>query len=157
ALSFVNDSIATRTLAVRSALEGATPPVAWLVGGRDKGAELEPLREAAQGRVGRVVGFGEDGEKFARALGLPFVLSGGGQDGREVMRRAVRAGVDALDGAGTVLLSPIGTSFDLYPDYSARGEAFREAALELAAELDRADPGGSGPEPANAPSGREKR
>ncbi|MGI8748279.1 MAG: UDP-N-acetylmuramoyl-L-alanine--D-glutamate ligase, partial [Deinococcus sp.] len=83
ALSFVNDSIATRTLAVRSALEGATPPLAWLVGGRDKGAELEPLREAAQGRVRRVVGFGEDGDKFARALGLPFVLSGGGQDDRE--------------------------------------------------------------------------
>ncbi|MDL2345483.1 UDP-N-acetylmuramoyl-L-alanine--D-glutamate ligase, partial [Deinococcus sp. MIMF12] len=69
---FVDDSIATRTLAVQAALERSVPPVAWLVGGRDKGADLAPLREAAQGRVTRVIAFGEDGEALARGLGLPF-------------------------------------------------------------------------------------
>ena len=53
------DSIATRTIAVQAALERAAPPIAWLVGGRDKGADLAPLREAARGRVKTVIAFGE--------------------------------------------------------------------------------------------------
>ncbi len=138
-LRFVNDSIATRTIAVQAALQQAVPPVAWLVGGRDKGAELEPLRAAAQGRVSRVIGFGEDGENFARELGLPsFVVTGSG--GEETMRKAVQAAVGALslngEPSGTVLLSPIGTSFDLYRDYAERGRVFTQAAHDMVAQLE---------------------
>jgi UDP-N-acetylmuramoylalanine--D-glutamate ligase len=140
-LRFVNDSIATRTIAVQAALQQAAPPIAWLVGGRDKGAELEPLRLAAQGRVARVIGFGDDGEKFASALGLPFFLVGG-DDGGEVMRNAVTAAVGALslhgEPQGTVLLSPIGTSFDLYRDYAERGRAFVQAAQDVVDQLEEA-------------------
>lgn len=129
---FVEDSIATRTLAVEAALERARPPVAWLVGGRDKGADLAPLRQAAGDHVARVIAFGEDGEALARALGLPFETVGGAT-GDEVMANAVRAGLAALDGEGTVLLAPIGTSFDLFRDYKARGESFARAARALCA------------------------
>ncbi|GGK26062.1 UDP-N-acetylmuramoylalanine--D-glutamate ligase [Deinococcus malanensis] len=128
---FIEDSIATRTLAVQAALERAQPPIAWLVGGRDKGAELEPLRNAAAGRVTRVIAFGEDGEALARGLGLPYDRVEG-RDGDEVMLNAARAGLQALDGEGTVLLAPIGTSFDLFRDYKARGESFARAARRLA-------------------------
>lgn len=134
-VAFVDDSIATRTLAVQAALERATPPVAWLVGGRDKGAELEPLIGAARGRVAQVIAFGQDGEALARRLGLPFTPVGG-EGGDEVMANAARAGLEALGGAqgqGTVLLAPIGTSFDLFSDYAARGQSFRRAALALGA------------------------
>ena len=138
-LRFVNDSIATRTIAVQAALEQATPPIAWLVGGRDKGAELEPLRQAAQGKVTRVIGFGEDGEKFARALGLPFLLVSG-NGGEEVMHSAVQAAVGMLslggEPAGTVLLSPIGTSFDLYRDYAERGQVFAQASRDVVRRLE---------------------
>lgn len=129
---FIEDSIATRTLAVQAALERATPPVAWLVGGRDKGADLAPLREAAAGRVALVVAFGEDGETLARGLGLPY-RAVPGATGDESMDRAVQAGLDALEGAGTVLLAPIGTSFDQFRDYRERGDSFRRAAQALAA------------------------
>ncbi|WP_414657319.1 UDP-N-acetylmuramoyl-L-alanine--D-glutamate ligase [Deinococcus sp. VB343] len=135
---FIEDSIATRTIAVESALRQATAPIAWLVGGRDKGAELEPLRAAAQGRVTQVIAFGEDGEKLARelwaqGLGLPFQVVQA-DTGDDTMRRAVRAGWEALggkDGAGTVLLAPVGTSFDQFRDYKERGESFRCAVHEL--------------------------
>ncbi|WP_221089237.1 UDP-N-acetylmuramoyl-L-alanine--D-glutamate ligase [Deinococcus aquaedulcis] len=130
-VTFIEDSIATRTLAVQAALDRARPPVAWLVGGRDKGAELAPLREAAQGRVTQVIAFGEDGETMARALGLPYRVVGG-EDGEAIMRAAVQAGLDALPGGGTVLLAPVGTSFDQFRDYKARGESFRRAAQALA-------------------------
>jgi UDP-N-acetylmuramoylalanine--D-glutamate ligase len=132
---FIDDSIATRTLAVEAALTRAPAPVAWLVGGRDKGADLAPLRAAAQGRVSCVVAFGEDGEALARALGLPFETVGGA-DGDAVMDAAVRAGLAVLGGPGgrgSVLLAPIGTSFDLFSDYRARGESFARAAQRLTA------------------------
>ncbi|MFC5847355.1 UDP-N-acetylmuramoyl-L-alanine--D-glutamate ligase [Deinococcus petrolearius] len=134
-VAFIDDSIATRTLAVQAALERATPPIAWLVGGRDKGAELEPLIGAARGRVAQVVAFGEDGEALAARLGLPF-RAVGGEGGDEVMANAARAGLEALGGpggSGTVLLAPVGTSFDLFRDYKARGESFRRAAAALGA------------------------
>ena len=139
---FIEDSIATRTLAVEAALTRAVPPIAWLVGGRDKGADLAPLREAAQGRVQRVIAFGEDGEALARALGLPFQAVTG-EGGDAVMRAAARAGLEALGGlggSGTVLLAPIGTSFDLFRDYKARGESFARAARELSGLTSGAHP-----------------
>ncbi|WP_188904432.1 UDP-N-acetylmuramoyl-L-alanine--D-glutamate ligase [Deinococcus aerophilus] len=131
---FINDSIATRTIAVQAALERSTPPVVWLVGGRDKGADLAPLREAARGRVVRVIAFGEDGEALARGLELPFTAVQG-PDGDETMRRAVGAAVQVLEGSpeGTVLLAPVGTSFDQFRDYAQRGESFRRAVEALEA------------------------
>ncbi|MBZ9752011.1 UDP-N-acetylmuramoyl-L-alanine--D-glutamate ligase [Deinococcus sp. HMF7604] len=131
-VTFIEDSIATRTLAVQAALDRAHPPVAWLVGGRDKGAELAPLRQAAQGRVTQVIAFGEDGEALARSLGLPYRVVTG-EDGEATMRAAVQAGLEALPDGGTVLLAPVGTSFDQFRDYKARGESFRRAAQALAA------------------------
>ncbi|WP_309569662.1 UDP-N-acetylmuramoyl-L-alanine--D-glutamate ligase [Deinococcus sp.] len=134
-VQFIEDSIATRTIAVQAALERARPPVVWLVGGRDKGADLQPLRAAAQGRVSRVIAFGEDGPALAAQLGLPYDTVQGA-DGDDTMRRAARAGLDALPGHGTVLLAPIGTSFDQFRDYKARGDAFRHAAHALATRTD---------------------
>lgn len=134
---FIEDSIATRTIAVEAALTRAPAPIAWLVGGRDKGANLAPLREAARGQVTRVIAFGEDGEALARGLGLPFETVTG-EGGDAVMRAAAWAGLEALGGpggTGTVLLAPIGTSFDLFRDYRARGDSFTRAARELAAAL----------------------
>lgn len=130
---FVEDSIATRTIAVQAALERAVTPIAWLVGGRDKGAEMEPLRAAAQDRVVKVIAFGEDGEKLARDLGLPYQVVPGAT-GDESMQNAVQAGLSALGSSGTILLAPIGTSFDQFKDYKARGESFRRAAQTLAQE-----------------------
>ncbi|MDO4264421.1 MAG: UDP-N-acetylmuramoyl-L-alanine--D-glutamate ligase, partial [Deinococcus sp.] len=126
-VSFIEDSIATRTIAVQAALEQARPPVVWIVGGRDKGAELAPLREAAQGRVRQVIAYGEDGPHFAQALGLPHTTVTA-QDGAAAMTDVVtQAMVHLPEGQGTVLLAPIGTSFDLFPNYQARGAAFRAA------------------------------
>ena len=130
-VKFIEDSIATRTLAVEAALSRAAPPIAWLVGGRDKGAELDTLIQAARGRVTRVIAFGEDGEKLATQLGLPFETVTG-TDSDDIMHNATQAGFNALDGQGTVLLAPIGTSFDLFKDYKARGASFARAAQAIA-------------------------
>jgi len=131
-LRFVNDSIATRTVAVEAALQQAAAPIAWLVGGRDKGADLAPLRRAAGGKVRQVIAFGQDGEQLARQLGLPYqVVDFGELSGEATMHEAVRLAAEGLlEGGpgGTVLLAPIGTSFDLYRDYAERGAVFTAAA-----------------------------
>jgi UDP-N-acetylmuramoylalanine-D-glutamate ligase len=47
--------------------------------------------------------------------------------------------VDApADAIGTVLLSPAAASFDMFPDYAARGRAFKDAVRGLASP-DRRD------------------
>ena len=79
-----------------------------------------------------MIAFGQDGEKLARALGLPFdVVPFAGQTGEATMQEALRLATAQLDNEGTVLLSPIGTSFDLYRDYAQRGAVFTAAARAL--------------------------
>lgn len=129
-LRFIDDSIATRTLAVQAALERAPAPVVWLVGGRDKGADLRALEEVVARKVQHIVAFGEDGPKFAAHFGKPTTTVRA-QNGTEVMREAVQAATQVIEGGeGSVLLAPIGTSFDLYTDYKVRGKAFAEAARD---------------------------
>ncbi|ADV67300.1 UDP-N-acetylmuramoyl-L-alanine--D-glutamate ligase [Deinococcus maricopensis] len=137
-VAFVEDSIATRTIAVQAALTRARGPVAWLVGGIDKGADLAALEGVVREKVARVVAFGQDGPAFAgyfdAACGVPVTLVPGA-DAARVMADAVRAAYASLPGEGTVLLAPIGTSFDLWRDYKARGAAFADAARALVAEV----------------------
>ncbi len=47
------------------------------------------------------------------------------------MGEAVSAAADAVQPGDVVLLSPAGTSFDAYPNFEARGEAFRRLVAAL--------------------------
>jgi UDP-N-acetylmuramoylalanine--D-glutamate ligase len=134
---FIEDSIATRVLAVQAALENAPAPIAWLVGGRDKltseehATELKKL-EPLLSKVSVLMAFGESGLEYAKALqhtGIRIVdLSQ--ETAQTLMQTAVQLGFEAALG-GSVLLAPLGTSFDLYKNYKARGQAFREAVKAL--------------------------
>ncbi|MDZ7707776.1 MAG: UDP-N-acetylmuramoyl-L-alanine--D-glutamate ligase [Trueperaceae bacterium] len=135
---FVDDSIATRELAVAAALEAATPPIAWIVGGRDKGADPDAVRTLVPGRVAQLIGIGEAGPRFVQA----FAQEAPGRivpdaDGRAAMAAAVRIGAETVRarGGGTVLLAPLAASFDQFRDHEARGRAFRDAVLALAGEV----------------------
>jgi UDP-N-acetylmuramoylalanine--D-glutamate ligase len=134
---FVDDSIATRELAVAAALDAATPPVAWIVGGRDKGADPEVLRSLLPGRVVRTVGIGEAGPDFVARFAdqVPGTVIDDA-DGAAALRRAVRTAAEALRerGGGTVLLAPLAASFDQFQDYAERGRAFRAAVDDLLEE-----------------------
>jgi UDP-N-acetylmuramoylalanine--D-glutamate ligase len=135
---FIEDSIATRVLAVQAALENAPAPIAWLVGGRDKltpeehATELKKL-EPLLYKVKVLLAFGESGLEYAKAFqhtGIRIVdLSQ--ESAQTLMPKAVQLGLQAAQG-GSVLLAPLGTSFDLFKNYKARGQAFKEAAQALA-------------------------
>lgn len=134
---FIEDSIATRTLAVQRALEATPAPIVWLVGGQDKGADLSVLEGLVRERVVHCIGFGEAGEAFTDILGrwtdTSYIAE---RDGRRTMVQAVQQATKHLGGSGgTVLLAPLGTSFDQFRDYRARADAFAEAAKAELARL----------------------
>ena len=135
---FIEDSIATRVLAVQSALENAPAPIAWILGGRDKLTpeehltEFPKLEQLVNNKVSLLIAFGESGLEYAKALhhlGVT-ILDLTQEPTATLMQKAVQYGLESAKG-GTVLLAPLGTSFDLYKNYKARGLAFRDATLEL--------------------------
>jgi UDP-N-acetylmuramoylalanine--D-glutamate ligase len=146
---FIDDSIATRVLAVQAALENAPAPIAWILGGRDKLTELEretelpKLEPLVKERVAVLFAFGESGLEYAKyfqGFGVRIVdltrLSGA-----DAMLAAVRQGFEIVQHStsaahGSVVLAPLGTSFDLFKDYKARGQAFREAVQRLTSSLE---------------------
>ena len=135
---FVDDSIATRELAVAAALEAAPPPIVWIAGGVDKGGDVEALRPLHEGRVTLTLGIGASGAALCERVGTWGRSERiDAADGREALRRAVARAWEVLraeHGArGSVLLAPLAASFDQFRDYRDRGDAFRDAVAALIA------------------------
>ena len=125
---FINDSKATNADAARQAL-ASYPRSFWIAGGRAKQGGIDDLEELFP-RVVEAFLIGEAAGPFAARLGeTPHRISGD-------MASAVKAAAEAAAATGreeVVLLSPAAASFDQYPDFEARGEAFRAAVLNLGA------------------------
>ncbi len=131
AVRFVNDSKATNADAARQALSSYAS-VFWIAGGRAKDGGIEDLTDLFP-RVAHAYLIGEAAEDFARTLAsTPHTLC------RDMATAVRQAAADAAKAAETegpqvVLLSPACASFDQFPDFEARGEAFRAAVLNLGA------------------------
>lgn len=125
---FINDSKATNADAARQALSSYDRSF-WIAGGRAKGGGIDELEDLFP-RVVEAFLIGEAAGPFAARLGeTPHRISGD-------MASAVQAAAAAAAATGreeVVLLSPAAASFDQYPDFEARGEAFRAAVLNLGA------------------------
>ncbi|MGF1593622.1 MAG: UDP-N-acetylmuramoyl-L-alanine--D-glutamate ligase [Kiloniellaceae bacterium] len=123
---YVNDSKATNADAAAKAL-ACYDHILWIAGGRAKEGGLEGL-EPYFGRIAQAFLIGEAAEDFARTLEghVPVSLSG-------TIAQAVTAARDVasrLPGS-VVLLSPACASFDQFPNFEKRGEAFVEAVAAL--------------------------
>jgi len=125
---FINDSKATNADAARQALASYERSF-WIAGGRAKAGGIDDLEDLFP-RVVEAFLIGEAAGPFAARLGdTPHRISGD-------MASAVAAAAGAAAATGreeVVLLSPAAASFDQYPDFEARGEAFRAAVLNLGA------------------------
>ncbi len=128
-IRFINDSKATNADAARQALASYERSF-WIAGGRAKGGGIDDLEDLFP-RVVEAFLIGEAAGPFAARLGeIPHRISGD-------MASAVQAAAKAAAATGreeVVLLSPAAASFDQYPDFEARGEAFRAAVLALGAK-----------------------
>ena len=121
--TWVNDSIATSPERTMAGLRAFEEPVVLLLGGRDKNLPLDGLAALAATRCRAVVCFGESGDLFAGAVG-PVV---GDTTRVTTLDDAVALAATKAEPGDVVLLSPAGTSFDAYPNFEARGDAFRRA------------------------------
>jgi len=127
-IKFVNDSKATNADAARQALM-SYPTSFWIAGGRAKEGGIAELADLFP-RVAKAYLIGEAAEDFAATLGsTPHVIA------KEMATAVALAAEDAAQAGGdaVVLLSPACASFDQFPDFEARGEAFRAAVLNLGA------------------------
>jgi UDP-N-acetylmuramoylalanine--D-glutamate ligase len=124
---FINDSKATNADAAGRALLSFSN-IYWIIGGKPKDGGITSLAPLF-GRVKKAYLIGEASEAFARALGqaIPYVFS------KTLDRAVAEAGADA-DANGldaVVLLSPACASYDQFPNFEKRGDAFRSLVLAL--------------------------
>ena len=131
---FVNDSKATNADAARQAL-AAYPSVFWIAGGRAKDGGIDDLSDL-HSHIARAYLIGEAADAFAAKLAdVDHVIAHTMEAAVQAAARDAAAAAQQDRGGGqVVLLSPACASFDQYPDFEARGEAFRAAVLNLGAQ-----------------------
>ncbi len=124
---YVNDSKATNVNAVWFALDSYTVPVVLILGGRDKGNDYSILIPQIREKVHTIVAIGEAREKIYDQLGeiVPHLLEAGS------MKEAVKLARKSAKRGEVVLLSPACSSFDMFKNFEDRGNAFKQAVLEL--------------------------
>ncbi len=125
---FVNDSKATNADAAEKALL-SFPDIYWILGGKPKEGGIEPLAPLFP-KIRKAYLIGASAEDFARTLGdrVPHALCG-------TLEVAVTAAAaDALESDAVepvVLLSPACASYDQFPNFEVRGDAFRDLVKAL--------------------------
>ncbi len=155
-IRYVNDSQGTQPDAVVAALQAFEGPIVLIAGGRDKGVDLSPLARVVADRAAAAVLIGESAAKLERLFAgaglrtiehaptLETAIGRAGELAREAAaadaanaaaeKPAERLGGASPEPAATVLLSPAAASFDMFPDYEARGRAFKVAVAALPGE-----------------------
>lgn len=118
---WINDSKGTNVGATLAAIEGFDQPKIMIMGGQSKGADLSPLTEAINSSVSAVILLGEDAAKIKVILKQPIktVMV-------ETLEEAVLYAKNIAEQGEVVLFSPACASFDMFDNYIARGEAFRQ-------------------------------
>ena len=123
---FINDSKATNAEAAAPALS-SFEKVRWIAGGLAKDGGTAALATQFP-RVEKAYLVGEAASTFAAQLGdaVPYEISG------TIEIAVANAAKDAAgDHEAVVLLSPAAASFDQFPNFEKRGEAFKLAVARL--------------------------
>jgi len=116
--------------AVRS-LEAMSRPTVLIAGGADKKSDFTQL--------GAVIGRAQPGVRRLILIGqaAPLIETAARDAGYEAishassMEEAVRIAASFAEQGDAVMLSPSCASFDMFADFEARGEAFRQAVRSL--------------------------
>lgn len=125
-VAYYNDSKATNTGAVISALGQFKERIVLIAGGRDKGDDYRLLRESVSSRVAKMIVIGEAASQLDAALSdvVPTVHA-------TSIEQAVELAAQCADAGDVVLLSPACASFDMFKSYKHRGDSFKAAVLAM--------------------------
>ncbi|MCZ6711386.1 MAG: UDP-N-acetylmuramoyl-L-alanine--D-glutamate ligase [Gammaproteobacteria bacterium] len=131
-VNYVDDSKATNIGATLAALHGLgsslQPNLVLIAGGEGKDADFAPLREPVGRFVKHVILLGVDAAAIEAALDSVVPVSH-----VESLAAAVARASSVASRGDLVLLSPACASFDMFENFSDRGEHFAAAVRELAA------------------------
>jgi UDP-N-acetylmuramoylalanine--D-glutamate ligase len=125
---FINDSKATNADAAAKALS-SFEPIYWIAGGIPKAGGIDSLKPLF-GRIVKAYLIGQAADDFAHAIGGAIPVEMSGTLDKAVAAAARDAMRDGRSGAA-VLLSPACASFDHYPNFEVRGDAFRALVGKL--------------------------
>jgi UDP-N-acetylmuramoylalanine--D-glutamate ligase len=126
-VDFVDDSKGTNVGATVAALYGLSLPLVLIAGGMGKGQNFAPLADPIRRHAKAVVAIGQDGEiiaDIARQAGVQVAAASS-------MDEAVCQAFELAKPSGVVLMSPACASFDMFANYIARAQAFRQSVTAL--------------------------
>ena len=127
-ITFWNDSKATIAEATLAAVDQlAKKPIILLLGGISKGVDRRPLISELIGRVKHIIAFGDERNEImdlCNQEALPCISC-------PTLQTALDEAIKEADQGYQILLSPGGTSFDLFTNYQTRGKQFKKLLTRL--------------------------
>jgi UDP-N-acetylmuramoylalanine--D-glutamate ligase len=127
---FVDDAIATAPERSIAALQAYDEPLILIAGGRDKHLPMQTWATLIAKRVKHVVLLGEMGDLVEAAIQAANP-SYRALSRAATMDEAVAQAARVARSGDVVLLSPGGTSYDMYRDFEEKGRDFARAVAEL--------------------------
>lgn len=132
-VKWYNDSIATSPTRVLAGLNSFNQKLIVIAGGYDKKIPFEPMAETVNQKVKKLILMGVTAEKIEKAITGCDLYN---EDSLEIyhagsMEEAVKIANDISQSGDIVTLSPACASFDLYPNFEARGIHYKNLVKEL--------------------------
>lgn len=129
---FYNDSKATNTDSVKSALSSFDKPIRVIMGGSDKGEDFAVLTPLLQERARKVYVTGDTAAKMYSAWAGSMEIAH-----IEDFEQCVKVAYAESVPGDIIVLSPACASFDRFRNYEHRGETFKEIVRQIRSELEK--------------------
>lgn len=136
-VAFYNDSIATSPERASAALRSFDKPIVLLAGGQDKHLPWDELADLMLEKTRAVILFGQSADMIDNALIAAQARNHSDAKNSPLVRRAsslqeaVTLAHRLAKPGDIVLLSPGGTSYDAFKDFTERGECFKALVKAL--------------------------
>jgi UDP-N-acetylmuramoylalanine--D-glutamate ligase len=129
-VQYINDSKGTNIDAVMYAVQSIDRPILLIIGGIDKGASYCPWIEKFQGRVKKIIAYGQAAFKMELELASFFPFQG-----VEKFESAFAVASSEAILGDCVLLSPGCSSYDQFRNAEHRGDEFKNRVQSLQQEF----------------------
>lgn len=131
-VDFYDDSFAASTSAAVVAAQAFAAPKVMILGGYDRGIDLEPMvKELITTNIRKVLLIGQTAPRLAELFEAAGKRELTEQLGTSGMADIVKRAQEIAQKGDVVVLSPGSASFDMFKDYKDRGDQFKEAVRAL--------------------------
>ena len=132
-IKYIDDSKATNAHAAQTAIN-SFENVIWIAGGDAKGQDFTTLAKSVANKIKAVVLLGRDRAEIKKALdefapNIPQIEVSNLEP--EAIDEVVQKATEIAVSGDVVLLAPACASWDMYQNYSQRGDMFAHAVLKL--------------------------